>query len=163
MNTNNNVIDIDKTNEFLDNELKNFQAIATRLKPCSGDVPVLNGIDIFGGVIPYNSVVGGDRSCIPWFKAYFSRFMLEKAVSDFRCFHIIDIKMTDAVHNLGFEPVPFANLNGFITGKHGIIFGIHAPGCLTVPVRVGCHKVPGKRFNWRQFGYIFLNEIPRFF
>ncbi len=54
-------LDVDKTLAFLDHELKNFQEIAERLKPSSGDSPILAGIDIYGAEIPYNGIVGGDH------------------------------------------------------------------------------------------------------
>jgi serine phosphatase RsbU (regulator of sigma subunit) len=46
---------------FFKNELKNFEDIATRIKPLSGEIPKLSGIDIYGESIPYNGIVGGDH------------------------------------------------------------------------------------------------------
>ncbi len=56
----------DKTNlkgklHFFENELKNFQEIARHIRPSSGEIPTLKGIDIYGEVIPLNGVVGGDH------------------------------------------------------------------------------------------------------
>ncbi len=42
-------------------ELENFQEIARQLIPSSGEIPQLEGIDIYGEVIPLNGVVGGDH------------------------------------------------------------------------------------------------------
>ena len=53
--------DVYKTLKFLKNELKNFGGIAAKLNPSSGEIPGINGIDIFGEVIPFNGVAGGDH------------------------------------------------------------------------------------------------------
>jgi serine phosphatase RsbU (regulator of sigma subunit) len=53
--------DIYKTLSFLEDELKNFEGIAKHLKPSSGEIPALNGIDIYGEEIPLNGVAGGDH------------------------------------------------------------------------------------------------------
>ncbi|MCP5103881.1 MAG: hypothetical protein GY950_10905 [bacterium] len=53
--------DVYQTLDFLKSELDNFEEIADRLKPSSGDVPQLKGIDIYGGAIPFNGVAGGDH------------------------------------------------------------------------------------------------------
>lgn len=53
--------DVHKTLDFFKSELLNFEGIATRLKPGSGEIPKLNGIDIYGEAIPYNGVAGGDH------------------------------------------------------------------------------------------------------
>lgn len=53
--------DIYKTLTFLEDELKNFEGIARHLKPCSGEIPALSGIDIYGEAIPLNGVAGGDH------------------------------------------------------------------------------------------------------
>lgn len=53
-----------KTNSnfgFFEDELKNFQENANYIKPASGDMPSLNGIDIYGETIPLNGVIGGDH------------------------------------------------------------------------------------------------------
>ncbi len=43
------------------NELVNFQKIARNIKPNSGELPILPGIDIFGEVLPLQGEVGGDH------------------------------------------------------------------------------------------------------
>jgi len=53
--------DIYKTLDFFKHELVNFNGITTQLKPCSGEIPELNGIDIYGEAIPLNGVAGGDH------------------------------------------------------------------------------------------------------
>ncbi|MCP5106478.1 MAG: serine/threonine-protein phosphatase, partial [bacterium] len=50
-----------KTLNFFKNELLNFEGITTRLKPCSGGIPKLDGIDIYGEALPCNGVAGGDH------------------------------------------------------------------------------------------------------
>jgi serine phosphatase RsbU (regulator of sigma subunit) len=47
--------------DFLLSELKNFQDIAGHIKPLSGEIPQIKGIDIYGEVIPLNGIVGGDH------------------------------------------------------------------------------------------------------
>jgi len=42
-------------------ELKNFADITTHLKPSSGEIPRLTGIDIYGEAIPFNGISGGDH------------------------------------------------------------------------------------------------------
>lgn len=54
-------IKIEKTLAFLRQELKNFENIAARIKPASGEIPKLKGIDIYGEAIPLNGVAGGDH------------------------------------------------------------------------------------------------------
>jgi serine phosphatase RsbU (regulator of sigma subunit) len=53
--------DVYKTLRFLENELENFEDIARYLKPSSGEIPTLNGIEIYGEAIPLNGVAGGDH------------------------------------------------------------------------------------------------------
>jgi len=45
----------------LKSELRNFEEIASQVKPDPGDIPCLNGIDIAGESIPLNGKVGGDH------------------------------------------------------------------------------------------------------
>jgi serine phosphatase RsbU (regulator of sigma subunit) len=47
--------------EHLKGELKNFQEIARNIMPAPGEVPSLEGIDVYGGTIPLNGSVGGDH------------------------------------------------------------------------------------------------------
>jgi len=47
--------------DFLLGELQNFQDIARFIKPNSGEIPEIPGVDIYGEVIPFNGVVGGDH------------------------------------------------------------------------------------------------------
>jgi serine phosphatase RsbU (regulator of sigma subunit) len=47
--------------DFLQSELKNFQEIANNIKPSSGEIPQIPGIELYGEVIPYNGIVGGDH------------------------------------------------------------------------------------------------------
>lgn len=50
-----------KSVDFLLGELENFQEIARHIKPSPGEIPGINGIDIYGEVIPLNGIVGGDH------------------------------------------------------------------------------------------------------
>jgi serine phosphatase RsbU (regulator of sigma subunit) len=49
------------TLELLTGELKNFQDIARHIRPLPGEIPSLEGIDVHGGTIPFNGVLGGDH------------------------------------------------------------------------------------------------------
>lgn len=57
--------------ERLTSELANFEQIAKYLIPTPGDLPRLQGIDIYGGTIPLNGVVGGDHLIYVDFKQRF--------------------------------------------------------------------------------------------
>lgn len=57
--------------ERLASELANFEEIAKYLIPTSGDVPRLQGIDIYGGTLPLNGIVGGDHLIYVDFKHRF--------------------------------------------------------------------------------------------
>jgi serine phosphatase RsbU (regulator of sigma subunit) len=47
--------------ERLLGELRNFQEIALNIMPAPGEIPTLQGIDVYGGTIPLNGAVGGDH------------------------------------------------------------------------------------------------------
>ena len=55
----------------LTRELDNFQSIAKYLVPLPGDVPRLNGIDVWGGSVQLNGSVGGDHITYVDFKHRF--------------------------------------------------------------------------------------------
>ncbi len=61
----------------LTGELANFEEIAKHLIPQPGDLPRLDGIDVYGGTIPLNGVVGGDHLIYVDFK---QRFDLEARI-----------------------------------------------------------------------------------
>ena len=47
--------------DLLTGELKNFQDIARYIVPLPGEIPSLHGIDVYGGTMPLNGVIGGDH------------------------------------------------------------------------------------------------------
>ena len=63
----------------LRSELANFEDIAAYLLPQAGDVPQLRGIDIHGGTLPLNGIVGGDHLMYVDFK---QRFDLDARIAD---------------------------------------------------------------------------------
>ena len=63
--------------KHLTGELANFEEIARNLIPKAGDLPRLQGVDVYGGTIPLNGVVGGDHLIYLDFK---QRFDLEKRI-----------------------------------------------------------------------------------
>jgi serine phosphatase RsbU (regulator of sigma subunit) len=69
----------------LTGELENFEEIATYLIPQPGDVPRLRGIDIHGGTLPLNGVVGGDHLIYVDFKQRFDlEARIQKGIEDGR-------------------------------------------------------------------------------
>jgi serine phosphatase RsbU (regulator of sigma subunit) len=46
---------------LLTGELKNFQEIAAHILPRPGELPSVDGIDIYGGTVALNGIVGGDH------------------------------------------------------------------------------------------------------
>ncbi len=53
--------DVRQSLRRLSGELENFQDIAKYLKPEPGEVPQLNGIEVYGETIPLNGAIGGDH------------------------------------------------------------------------------------------------------
>src|SRR5262245_52335871 len=47
--------------ELLSGELKNFYEIAKHIRPSAGEIPTLSGIEVYGGAIPLNGIIGGDH------------------------------------------------------------------------------------------------------
>lgn len=58
-------------------ELENFEEIARYLVPSPGDLPELEGIDIYGKALPLNGLVGGDHIIYVDFK---KRYDLEERI-----------------------------------------------------------------------------------
>ena len=63
--------DADAELQRLTRELDNFQSIAKYLVPLPGEVPRLNGIDVWGGSMQMNGSVGGDHITYVDFKHRF--------------------------------------------------------------------------------------------
>ncbi len=63
--------------DFLRGELINFQDIARYLKPSPGETPVIPGVEIYGEVIPFNGIVGGDHLIYVDFK---KRYDLDRRI-----------------------------------------------------------------------------------
>jgi serine phosphatase RsbU (regulator of sigma subunit) len=61
----------------LPGELENFEEIVKHLLPQSGEVPRIDGIDIFGGTLAFSGSVGGDHLIYVDFK---QRFDLESRI-----------------------------------------------------------------------------------
>ncbi|PYR29604.1 MAG: hypothetical protein DMF92_11290 [Acidobacteria bacterium] len=69
----------------LTGELENFEAIAKCLIPQPWDVPKLRGIDIHGGTLPLNGVVGGDHVIYVDFRERFNLdARIQRAIEDGR-------------------------------------------------------------------------------
>lgn len=74
--------------DHLTRELENFQDIARYLLPQPGEVPRLNGIDVWGGTLPLNGAAGGDHIIYVDFK---QRFDLEARMGRARSEGRLDI------------------------------------------------------------------------
>lgn len=59
------------------NEIINFQNIAKNLRPNSGEIPAIDGLDIYGETIPLKEDVGGDHII---FMDFTKRFNLDKRI-----------------------------------------------------------------------------------
>ena len=57
--------------ELLTGELKNFQDIARYIVPLPGEIPSLDGIDVYGGTMALNGAIGGDHIIYVDFKKRF--------------------------------------------------------------------------------------------
>jgi serine phosphatase RsbU (regulator of sigma subunit) len=76
----------------LTSELENFEEIATYLIPQPGEVPRLDGIDVCGGTLALNGVVGGDHLIYVDFN---QRFDLEARIQQ-----ALEVGRLDVVRNL---------------------------------------------------------------
>ena len=56
----------------LTGELDNFEQIAQYLLPQPGDLPRLQGVDVFGGTLALNGTIGGDHLIYVDFKRRFN-------------------------------------------------------------------------------------------
>lgn len=68
----------DATLDQISEELKNFEEIARAIKPRPGSIPSLNGIDVYGEILPLNGIVGGDHLIYMDFK---KRYDLEARIA----------------------------------------------------------------------------------
>lgn len=73
----NEYTDVYKTLSHLKHEMENFEDMAEQLKPCSGEIPGIPGIDIYGETIPLNCVAGGDHIV---FVDFNKRYNLEQRI-----------------------------------------------------------------------------------
>ena len=55
----------------LTGELENFQSIASHIMPLPGEIPEVNGMDIYGDTIPLTGITGGDHIIYVDFKKRF--------------------------------------------------------------------------------------------
>ena len=76
----------------LTREIDNFRDIAKYILPTPGETPRLNGVDIFGGVMPLSGSVGGDHLIYVDFK---QRFDLDARITRAR-----EERRFDLVENL---------------------------------------------------------------
>jgi serine phosphatase RsbU (regulator of sigma subunit) len=74
----------------LSRELENFESIAQYLLPQPGDLPRLEGIDVYGGTVALSGVVGGDHLIYVDFK---QRFNLTARIERARAGGRIDIAL----------------------------------------------------------------------
>ncbi len=72
---------LEESSSELAEELKNFEHIAVHLMPLSGEIPKLEGIDVYGEVIPLTGMIGGDHITYVDFK---QRYNLDAMISERR-------------------------------------------------------------------------------
>jgi serine phosphatase RsbU (regulator of sigma subunit) len=66
----------------LTGELKNFQEIARYIMPQPGEIPALQGIDVYGGTMSFNGLVGGDHIIyVDFKKRYDLRARIQQAAA----------------------------------------------------------------------------------
>lgn len=73
--------DVFKTLHFLKHEIRNLEEIARAIKPSSGEIPILPGIEIYGEALPLNGVAGGDHIIYVDFN---KRYDLDHRIEDAR-------------------------------------------------------------------------------
>lgn len=129
-----------KTLRFLEHEMKNFEAIANRIKPSSGESPELHGIEIYGETLPLNGVAGGDHIIyVDFRKRYDLEHRIVEAKSANRCdvvgklernHHRAGILLADAAgHNVTDALLAAMLHQAFLTGvqyelkNHGEVTG----------------------------------------
>ncbi len=88
-----------------DEELRNFKEIAVNLQPDSGDLPSVEGIDLYGISIPYSGELGGDHIIYVDFKKRFDidarinraqkRDQHQVALNLEKCRHMAGIALAD--------------------------------------------------------------------
>jgi len=86
-------------------ELRNFKEIAVNLAPDSGDIPEVEGIDVYGMSIPYSGELGGDHIIYVDFKKRFdidarinrarNRKQYQVASNLEKCRHMAGIALAD--------------------------------------------------------------------
>jgi serine phosphatase RsbU (regulator of sigma subunit) len=93
--------------ERLTRELDNFQSIAKYLVPLPGEVPRLNGIDVWGGSLQLNGTVGGDHITYVDFKQRFDlQARIERASEEGR--HDVADNLQRCQHKAGIAVIDVA-------------------------------------------------------
>src|SRR2546426_1012030 len=70
---------------LLTDELKNFQEIAQFIVPLPGEIPTLEGIDVYGDTMPLNGAIGGDHIIyVDFKKRYDLKARIKQAAADGR-------------------------------------------------------------------------------
>jgi len=76
---------------LLTEELKNFQEITNHILPQPEEIPVLEGIDVYGGSVPLNGVFGGDHIIYVDFKKRFDlNARIKHAAADRRMENVVE-------------------------------------------------------------------------
>ena len=88
------------SNYDMNSELKNFQKIASNLKPNSGEIPFLSGIDIYGETTPLSGEIGGDHLIyVDFNKRFDMEARIQEAISGGR--HEVARKLDETRHKAG--------------------------------------------------------------
>jgi serine phosphatase RsbU (regulator of sigma subunit) len=100
-------VDTSEELERLTRELDNFQSIAKYLVPLPGEVPRLNGIDVWGGSLQLNGSVGGDHITYIDFKQRFDlQARIERAREEGR--HDVADNLQGCQHKAGIAVIDVA-------------------------------------------------------
>ena len=77
--------------KLVTDEFKNFQDITNHILPRPEEIPVLKGIDVYGGTVPLNGVFGGDHIIYVDFKKRFDlNARINQAAADRRMKNIVE-------------------------------------------------------------------------
>ena len=88
-------IDVIESLRRLTGELQNFEEIVKHIKPPSGEIPELEGIEIYGETIPLEGLIGGDHIIYVDFKR---RYDLEIQHIDNLSVELMGIKPTTVIN-----------------------------------------------------------------
>src|SRR5438045_4595090 len=83
-------------------ELRNFLEIARQIMPLPGEIPTLDGLDVYGAVIPLSGIIGGDHIIYVDFKKRFDlKARIERAEAQNRPDIALNLKRCQRMAGIG--------------------------------------------------------------